>query len=174
MKTYITLLLLGFLCLGCNSRPATKPITTIKTPPETPVVVPPTEPVSESETQPTLEEDFTAIQFNVAVGISAQRPRWVLFKNGTYIIFPEGYTDQQIKDKAIEMVSNYSGSDVNVTKSSLAKGWIATTSNGIYNYIDPNDLGQGIPENSTISAQAQQNIQADKQELRVIHINKKN
>lgn len=172
MKKIYLLALITIICISCNSRPATKPITTTTPVPETQQeTIPKEEPVIPEE--PEVAEDFTALQFNVALGISPQRPRWVLFKNGTYVIFPEGYTDAQIEGKAKEIVSGYTNQNISITKSSLAKGWIGSTSNGIYTYISQEDIGLGITDNNTVKAQALQNINTDKNELRVIHINSK-
>jgi PBP1b-binding outer membrane lipoprotein LpoB len=172
MRSIIYILVAGILCIGCNSRPASKPITSVKTAPEKPVESIVTKPEITEEAEEVVE-NFTALQFNVALGISPQRPRWVLFKNGTYIIFPEGYTNEQIKDKAIEMVSGFSNQNLSVRKSSLAKGWIASTTDGIYTYVSKEDLEMGIVEDTAVKAQALKNIQADKEERRVIHINSK-
>lgn len=176
MKKIQILFVLIIICIGCNSRPTTKPVTTVATPPEKPVgpateVPAATQP--ESPEEPNVAEDFTALQFNVALGISVKRPRWVLFKNGTYVIFPEVYTDDQIKNQAIKMVSQYTGGAITVTKSSLAKGWIGRTSKGIYTYVSLEDLKSEMPSQSEITAQAKQNILADKREQRVVHINRK-
>jgi len=174
MKYILSIVLLVIIAVSCNSRPATKPITTVPTEAEIPA---PPEPLINEEPEtpdpPVTEEDFTALQFNVALGISSQRPRWVLFKNGTYIIFPEGYTDTQIEGKAKEIVSGYANQNITIRKSSLAKGYIGTAPNGIYTYISQEDLGTGITDENKVKAQALQNIIADKNELRVIHINSK-
>lgn len=183
MKHLTLICLFGILFIACNSRPFTKPITAVSTQTDKKEVQKTVEAIETVEvikkqvpnttSEPIIVEDLTALQFSVALGISSQRPRWVLFENGTYIIFPEGYTDAQIKGKAIEMVSAYTSESITLKKSNLAKGWIGSTSKGIYIYVSQEDVGSGITDNNAVKAQALQNIEADKKELRVVHINSK-
>lgn len=161
-----------FILLGCNSTQGSNSVSPEESEqPKEVISTPIEEPLS--ETPEVMEEEFTALKFNVAIGISAQRPRWVLFKNGTYIIFPEGHTDAQIQEKAIQIIRSYTNDPIAIKKSNFAKGWIGSTSTGIYTYISRDQLGEGIPKNSDIQAQARQNIVADKAAPKVVHINSK-
>lgn len=132
----------------------------------------------ENSTAPdTLEEpiveDFTALRFNVAIGISPSKPDWVLFKNGTYIIFPAGYTDNQMKTAAGDLLDAFSNQNVFINKSQFAKGWIGNTSKGIYTFVAQDALGTGIHSKETIKAAAIANIIADKTKKEIVHINRK-
>lgn len=175
MKNILTLVLLALFCAACNSIPTTKSITKPPSPKENSNTLEPEQPTKPLPPATPAEdvENFSALQFNVALGISAQRPRWVLFKNGTYVIFPEGYTDTQIEESAKEMVGTNVNENMTFRKSSLAKGWIGSTSNGIYTYVSADDLGEGIVDQQDLKAQGIKNLRADKSELRVIYINSK-
>lgn len=168
-KTYL-IIGVAFILLGCHSTQEAKPERTTKEP--TQIVNPFKKEILPKQAE-VEKEDFTALKFNVSIGISAQRPRWILFKNGTYVIFPDGYTDAQIKEKAIQLLNSHTNEQIAIKKSNFAKGWIGSTSKGVYTYIKYDDLGAGIPENSRLVAQARQNIRADKAENRVVHINRK-
>ncbi len=120
-----------------------------------------------------VEEDFTSLKFNVAIGISPSKPDWVLYSNGTYIIFPSGYSDAQMQTGAGDLLDSYSNQKVSINKSQFAKGWIGNTSKGIYTFVSQEALGEGIHSQETINAAAVSNIMADKHERKVVHINRK-
>lgn len=119
------------------------------------------------------KEDYTSLRFNVDVGISRSKPDWVLFKNGTYIIFPSGYTDEQMTTAAKNLLDSYNSQSISVNKSNFAKGWIGSTTNGIYTFVSQEALGLGIHSDQTLVNAAVSNIVADKKEKKVVHINRK-
>jgi len=145
----------------------------------TPVVVTDT-PVAKEESEvvpePVIEkpvEDYKSLKFNVAIGISPTKPDWVLYKNGTYIIFPSGYTDTQMKTAAGDLLDSFNNQLATLDKSQFAKGWIGATSKGIYTFVSQESLGLGIHSDNTLINAAISNIQADKLEKEIVHINRK-
>jgi len=118
-------------------------------------------------------EDYTSLKFNVAIGISPSKPDWVLYKNGTYVIFPSGYTDTQMKTAAGDLLDSFNNQLATLDKSQFAKGWIGVTSNGIYTFVSQESLGLGIHSDTTLINAAISNIQADKLEKKIVHINRK-
>ncbi len=120
----------------------------------------------------TKKEIYAPLIFNVQLGIHPKQKNWVLFKHGTYIIFPNQTTEADAKRTAIALLQSYNGTTVNTRKSQLAKGWIASTTKGIYNYIDRKKMGRGVPEENAIEQKAIENINRDKKELEIVHINR--
>ena len=129
--------------------------------------------VSEPTIEEPIVEDYTNLKFNVAIGISPSKPDWVLYKNGTYIIFPSGYTDAQMTTAAADLLDYFNNQLSTVNKSQFAKGWIGSTSKGIYNFVSQESLGLGIHSDNTLINAAISNIQADKLEKKIVHINRK-
>lgn len=120
----------------------------------------------------TKKEIYAPLIFNVQLGIHPKQKNWVLFKHGTYVIFPNQTSETDARRTAIALLKSYNGTTVNTRKSQLAKGWIASTTKGIYNYIDRKKMGRGVPEENAIVQKAIENINLDKKELEIVHINR--
>ena len=158
------------LLIGCGSK-QTQPAKAEEPVPI--VVVENTTPIEETIEE---KEDFTALVFNVKLGVSALRPNWVLYQNGCYMLFKDPLDDATLSKAANDRILVLDSSvALSVKKSNLAKGWVVTFGNsGIYCYVSPDDLAEGIPTNQAIENQARNNIKQDQKALRIIHINKKN
>ncbi|WP_299683027.1 hypothetical protein [uncultured Dokdonia sp.] len=117
-------------------------------------------------------EDYKSLIFNVQLGINPDRKNWVLFKNGTYMVFPNNTAEKDARRAAKKLLSNYKGGSITITKSAFAKGWIASTSTGIYNYIDRDAFGKGIPKQENILKKGQDNLTTDAKNLEIIYINR--
>ena len=84
---------------------------------------------------------------NVKKAINPQFKDWVLFSNGTYIIF-EDSTIKNKKDRAIEIMKEngpvYIGSpsgDMSITKLTNTNGWVVGGDYyGMYTYVDLREL----------------------------------
>ncbi len=187
---YVLLVCLLVSCIEDKPKtiePPTPPETAIKVPetPEVPEVdtipePPPPPPVVKAKPKPVRKkkkvvnekpEDYKSLVFNVQLGINPDRKNWVLFKNGTYLIFPNNTAEKDAIRAAKKLMSNYKGGPLSTEKSSFAKGWIASTNTGIYNYIDQDDLGRGIPKHENILKKGLDNIMADAKELEIIYTN---
>ncbi len=118
------------------------------------------------------KEDYKSLIFNVQLGINPSKKNWVLFKNGTYLIFPNKTAEKDAIRAAKKLLTNYNGNTVFIDKSNFAKGWIASTPTGIYNYIDKGAFGRGIPKPASIEKKGIDNIAADKKGLEIIHVNR--
>ncbi len=189
MKKAFLYLLLSCLVISCiKDKPA---------PPEPPVVVeapeappvpeidsitePPPPPEVIKETPPPVKkkkkvvakkrEDYKSLIFNVQLGINPGKKNWVLFKNGTYLVFPNNTAEKDAVRAAKKILSSYDGNSVFVEKSNFAKGWIASTPTGIYNYIERGAFGKRAPKSSRIEKKGVKNIAADKKELEIVHVN---
>ena len=147
-------------------------VDTIPTPPPPPPVVKetPKPVVKKKKVVNKKPEDYKSLVFNVQLGINPDRKNWVLFKNGTYLIFPNNTAEKDAIRAAKKLMSNYKGGAISTQKSSFAKGWIASTNTGIYNYIDRAAFGKGIPKQKNVLKKGQDNIMADAKELEIVYI----
>lgn len=192
MKKAFLYLSLSCLVISCvKDKPAPpEPPTVVETPEVPPVpeadsiLEPPPAPEVIKETPPPVKkrkkkkvankkpEDYKSLIFNVQLGINPDRKNWVVFKNGTYLVFPNNTAEKDAIRAAKKLMSNYKATSLTINKSSFAKGWIASTSTGIYNYIDRGEFGKGIPKQQNILKKGQDNITADKNTLEIIYINR--
>ncbi|MFC4632933.1 hypothetical protein ACFO3O_03385 [Dokdonia ponticola] len=190
---YVLLLCMLTSCIEDKPKtiePPTPPETTMEVPeiPEVPEVhetdtipePPPPPPVVKAKPKPAPKkkkvvnkkpEDYKSLIFNVQLGINPDRKNWVLFKNGTYLIFPNNTAERDAIRAAKKLMSNYKKGALSTQKSSFAKGWIAATNTGIYNYIDRASFGKGIPKQENILKKGLDNIMKDAKELEIIYIN---
>lgn len=169
-----TTALLLFLGCGSNNAPEKKPVEAAPIEEITPII----EEVEEiAEEVP--KKDYSSLIFSVQLGISRQRPDWVLFENGTYILFQKKGSDVEMtanaKDILRKMVNDRSTKNINgtVQKSQMAKGWIVTFgTSGIYNYVDHRTLPEGIQSKTTILEKARLNLAMDYNDLNVVKVHK--
>lgn len=142
--------------------------------PPTPEVVKetPPPPVKKKKVVKKKKEDYKSLIFNVQLGINPGKDNWVLFKNGTYLIFPNNTAEKDAIRAAKKLLTKADASTVFINKSNFAKGWIASTPTGIYNYIDRDEFGRRAPKPSRIERKGIKNIEADQKELEIIHINR--
>lgn len=141
-------------------------------PPPTPVVKKVPKPVAKKKKVVNKKpEDYKSLIFNVQLGIHPDRKNWVLFKNGTYLIFPNSTAEKDAIRAAKKLMSKYNEGPLSTQKSSFAKGWIASTNTGIYNYIDRDIFGRGIPKQKNILKKGLDNIMKDAKELEIIYTN---
>lgn len=117
-------------------------------------------------------DDYKSLIFNVQLGIHPDRKNWIVFKNGTYLVFPNNTAEKDAIRAAKKLLSNYKATSLNINKSSFAKGWIASTSTGIYNYIDRAEFGRGIPKKENILRKGMENITGDSKGLEIVYINR--
>jgi len=117
------------------------------------------------------ESSYKSLIFNVQLGINPSRKNWVLFKNGTYVIFPDGYTKEQMKNAAVKLVKSFNKNTLTIQKSNFAKGWIASTNVGIYNFIGEHQIKKGGNVNEKALIKGRNNILKDKSDALVVHIN---
>ena len=123
----------------------------------------------------------TEIIDHVKKAISPQFKDWVLFSNGTYIIFE----DTAIKDKAakaIDIMKKFGpvhvgtpAGDITVTDLKYTDGWVVGGDfYGMYTYVHPKQLEQrGIsdPTNLEVGIVGRHFRDRDGKELKIIYIN---
>lgn len=152
--------------------PPTPEIDSVPEPPTPEVVKETPPPIKKKKIVKKKKEDYKSLIFNVQLGINAGKDNWVLFKNGTYLIFPNNTAEKDAIRAAKKLLTKADANTVFVNKSNFAKGWIASTPTGIYNYIDRGEFGRRAPKSSRIERKGIKNIEADQKELEIIHINR--
>ena len=106
---------------------------------------------------------------------------WVLFQNGTYIIFDKADTIANLENEAIKSmkkfgpvyVGNPSG-DFSITHLNKTEGWIVSGHGyGMYTYVNPNELTATKPEDHEIGLHGRSKRNLDGEKPIIIHVNRK-
>jgi hypothetical protein len=87
----------------------------------------------------------------VSGAINPQFEDWVLFENGTYIVFDNADTISNIEETAIELMEEYGpvysggpAGDFNVTHLTKVLGWsVSGHGYGMYTYVHPDEINSG-------------------------------
>ena len=172
--TSVTMLLL--LLMSCGSNNSTKEEPAEAAPLESTSDI--IEKVEEITEEAIIEKDYSSLIFSVQLGISKQRPNWVLFENGTYTLFKERGSETQMTANAKDLLreaidQNKIKGKGTVKKSQFAKGWIVTFgTSGVYNYVDHKTLPEGINSKTAILERARLNIAMDYNNLKIVKVHK--
>lgn len=167
----VLLLLVSSLLLigGCESAKS-KPVIAPKE--ESPVVVieAQPEPLKEVVKDKNLEA-YKKLIFNTKLSISSKQPNWVLFSNGTYIIFPKGTSKEDMRKTALGLLQRYNNESFIINKSPLAKGWLGSSTKGIYNYIAIDQASSRMASTKELASISKRNVIKDKENPVIVHLN---
>ena len=116
---------------------------------------------------------------NVQLAINPEFKDWVLFENGTYIIFDDIKKVENIKKESIKLMTEFGpvsaggpAGDFNVTNLNKTKGWIVSGHGyGMYTYVNPNELDSNSPDDLTIGLYGRSKRNKDGLKPIIIHIN---
>lgn len=119
---------------------------------------------------------------NVKLAINPKFQDWVLFENGTYIIFDNADTISEIKLEAVKLMKEfgpvYAGSpagDFGVTHLNKTDGWnVSGHCYGMYTYVNPNEIDTKSPNDSEIGIFGRTKREKDGKNPMIIHVNRKN
>ena len=132
-------------------------------------------PIEEEVMIEVIEElpDFAPLIFSVQLGIHPLQKNWVLYQNGSYMLFKDALGEDILTEAANKrMVALVTPRGTKVTKSAMAKGWIVSLGvSGVYNYVAYKQIDKGIPEDQEIIDQAISNFTKDRIALEVIKVN---
>ncbi len=117
---------------------------------------------------------------HVKLAINPKFQDWVLFENGTYIIFDDISTIEDVKEKALQLMKEfgpvYAGGpagDFNVIHLNLTEGWLVSGHGyGMYTYVHPSELDSESPNDLEIGLYGRSKRDSDGQNPEIIHINK--
>lgn len=118
---------------------------------------------------------------NVRLAINPQFQDWVLFENGTYIIFDNADSISDIKAEAIKLMQEFGpvhtggpAGDFSVTHLDKTNGWVVSGHGyGMYTYVHPTELDSSSPNDIEIGLYGRAKRNDDGQNPKIIHINKK-
>ena len=152
---------LGFLFLmGCQNRPA-------------PVFH---KQASEKEYDPEL-----TLEDHVRLVLDPEFQDWVLFENGTYLIFFNADTIPDLKETAIAIMKEsgpvYPGGpsgDFGVMHFEQAEDWVVSYEHrGMYTYVHPREIGNPDPNDFEIGVYGRRKRDKDGKNPVVLHVNRK-
>lgn len=116
---------------------------------------------------------------HVKLAINPKFQDWVLFENGTYIIFDDISTIENVKEEALQLMKEFGpvsaggpAGDFNVIHLTLTEGWLVSGHGyGMYTYIHPSELDNESPNDLEIGLYGRSKRDSDGQNPQIIHIN---
>ncbi|MCH2034192.1 MAG: hypothetical protein MK202_11845 [Tenacibaculum sp.] len=116
---------------------------------------------------------------NVKLAINPKFKNWVLFQNGTYIIFDSIKDSKNIREEAIRKMKKYGpvsaggpAGDFNVINLKNPKAWIVSGHcYGMYTYVNPKELDSQTPNDVTVGLFGRSKRNLDGLNPIVIHVN---
>ena len=122
-----------------------------------------------------------ALLENIKLAINPTFQDWVLFENGTYIIFDKADTIKDIKTEALRLMKAYgpvyagsSAGDFGVTHLNKTSGWVVSGQcYGMYTYVNPAEIETDNPNDLTIGLLGRSKRDKDGKNPVIVHINRK-
>lgn len=116
---------------------------------------------------------------HVKLAINPKFQDWVLFENGTYIIFDDISTIEDVKEEAIQLMKEFGpvsaggpAGDFSVIHLNLTEGWLVSGHGyGMYTYVHPSELDSESPNDLEIGLYGRSKRDSDGQSAEIIHIN---
>ena len=128
------------------------------------------------------ENEPKSLVDNVRLAINPKFENWVLFENGTYIIFDDVKEVDNIEAEALTLMKEYGpvsaggpAGDFSVISLTQTKGWVVSGHGyGMYTYVNPDELTTSSPDDVTIGLFGREKRDKDGNNPRIIYINKNN
>lgn len=116
---------------------------------------------------------------HVKLAINPKFQDWVLFENGTYIIFDDISTIEDVKEEAIQLMKEFGpvsaggpAGDFSVIHLNLTEGWLVSGHGyRMYTYVHPSELDSESPNDLEIGLYGRSKRDSDGQSTEIIHIN---
>ncbi|WP_172821011.1 hypothetical protein [Chryseobacterium sp. T16E-39] len=116
---------------------------------------------------------------NVKLAINPKFQDWVLFKNGTYIIFDNADTIKNINDEAISQMKEFGpvfgggpAGDFGVTHLNKTEGWIVSGHGyGMYTYVSTSEIENKTPNDVEIGMFGRNKRNLDGKNPKIIYVN---
>lgn len=117
---------------------------------------------------------------HVKLAINPKFQDWVLFENGTYIIFDDISTIEDVKEEALQLMKEFGpvsaggpAGDFSVIHLNLTEGWLVSGHGyGMYTYVHPSELDSESPNDLEIGLYGRSKRDSDGQNPEIIHINR--
>ena len=118
---------------------------------------------------------------NVKLAINPNFQDWVLFKNGTYVIFDNAESISDIREEAIKQMKEFGpvhgggpAGDFSVTHLNKTEGWVVSGHGyGMYTYVNPNELDSKTPTDIEIGLYGRSKRNEDGEKPIILHVNRK-
>ena len=134
-----------------------------------------------SDHQKAGEITETELLHHVRLSINPKFQDWVLFKNGTYIIFEHAEEISNLERKALKLIKEFGpvyterSEDFDVTDLKNTEGWIVSGYGyGMYTYVSPQEIKSKKPDTTTIGLNGRRKRDLDGRNPIIIHINRQN
>ncbi|EJL71879.1 hypothetical protein [Chryseobacterium populi] len=116
---------------------------------------------------------------NVKLAINPKFQDWVLFKNGTYIIFDNVDTIKAVNDEAIKQMKEFGpvfaggpAGDFNTIHLTKTDGWIVSGHGyGMYTYVNPSEIENKTPNDIEIGIFGRSKRDLDGKNPEILYIN---
>ena len=116
---------------------------------------------------------------NVKLAVNPKFKDWVLFENGTYIIFDDINQIDNIENEAIRLMKEFGpvhaggpAGDFNVISLNQTEGWVISGHGyGMYTYVNPSELETKSPADLTIGIYGRSKRNSDGENPVIIYIN---
>ncbi|MCX8532232.1 hypothetical protein [Chryseobacterium luquanense] len=117
---------------------------------------------------------------NVKLAINPKFQDWVLFKNGTYIIFDDITKVKNANDEAIAIMKEFGpvfaggpAGDFNTIHLTKTEGWIvAGHGYGMYTFVSPAELENKSPDDLEVGLFGRSKRDLDGKKPEIIYVNK--
>ncbi|QXP78765.1 MULTISPECIES: hypothetical protein [Winogradskyella] len=125
------------------------------------------------------EVETKSLLDNVKLAVNPKFKDWVLFENGTYIIFDDITQIDNIESEAIRLMKEFGpvhaggpAGDFNVISLNQTEGWVVSGHGyGMYTYVNPSELESNSPEDLTIGIYGRSKRNSDGQNPNIIYVN---
>ena len=114
---------------------------------------------------------------NIKIVLNPKVSYWVLFSNGTVIVFDSPTNDENIREKAIKHMKEFGpvrpaseGADFAIINLVSAKGWFVTGYGyGMYTYVHPQELSSN-PHDIEIGVYGRSKRHKDSEEMKILYV----
>ena len=114
---------------------------------------------------------------NVKLAINPKYKDWVLFENGTYIIFDDINQIENIENEAIRLMKEFGpvhaggpAGDFNVITLNQTEGWVVSGHGyGMYTYVNPSEIEANSPNDVTIGLYGRSKRNQDGENPKIIY-----
>ncbi|WP_232707008.1 hypothetical protein [Epilithonimonas sp. JDS] len=136
---------------------------------------------SENIDEKTVQMSNHELISHIKLAINPKFQDWVLFKNGTYIIFDEANTIKDVNSEALKQMKDFgpvyaggSAGDFGIIKLNQTDGWLVSGHGyGMYTYVNPGELRTKNPSDSEIGFFGRNKRDLDSKRLEIIYVNRK-
>ena len=126
-------------------------------------------------------KDSESLLAHVKKAINPHFQDWVLFSNGTYVIFDSAKSSDDLEQMAISSMKKYGpvqaggpAGDFGTISLTDTDGWVVSGHGyGMYTYVSPDSVGGIQADDVTVGLFGRSKRDQDSKDLKIIHVNRK-